>query len=228
MFFKANSYSDYCIEVFSDAQAFIQYLKANAAQTDIIITDIKLNKNYDGVDIAGRFSRTYPQIRNIFITGLLEKAVNINNAPHTFFLVKPVDYTKIAEALEKAINSRADDYSQTLTLSLGSTIERVRQNTIVFLDSYGRQIELHFSDGRKARYYKKIGDIQKELPYNFYRAHKSFIVNFDYVKRLDKSGFLINEDLIIPIPHHKYNEAKAAYTDYLVCSTKKDEESNKK
>lgn len=215
-YFAEKEYDDCSIEQFDKAQELIDYLEDNGNTIDILITDIQLDREHDGVSIAKDCLRVYPHIRVIFITGLLEKAASINDSRHIFFLVKPVDSEKIAEGLEKAIDSRTFDYSDALVLSSHGVIERISPEEIVYIDSYGRQLTVHCADGRKTVFYKKMSDIAAQLPDNFCRCHKSYIINMDYAAHLEYDGFYLNKDTAVPVSRHKYSEVKDIYTNYLL------------
>ena len=70
------------------------------------------------------------------------------------------------------------------------------------------------SERRYHTIYKKLDEIQEELPPYFLRCHQSYLVNMNYIKRADKEFELVTGD-IISIRQRDLKRIRSVYLDYL-------------
>lgn len=217
LYFEKNYNGNFSIMEFKSAKSLTSWVERFGDTLDILILDIQLDGNADGITLAQKYSQKYNQIKTIFITGFIEKASEICEAPFLYFLLKPLDEKKLTRALEKAVCRIQEEARTALALTSGGEVHRIAPQEIIYIESNGRQIKIHFSNGLDSVYYKKISEIAGELPSCFYRCHNSYIVNLDYVEKLEWDGFLIrNTKEKIPVPRHKHTEAKEQYLLYLI------------
>lgn len=201
---------------FSSAKGLTSWVEHFGATLDILILDIQLENNADGISLAKQYAQKYNQIKTIFITGYIERAAEICEAPFLYFLLKPLSMEKLVRALDKAISTIGEEACSALSLASVGEIHRILPDKITYIESSGRQIIIHFFDGVQSAYYKKISSIVEELPSCFYRCHNSFIVNLNYVYKLESDGFLLRKtEEKIPVPRHKHAVVKAHYMHFL-------------
>lgn len=81
-------------------------------------------------------------------------------------------------------------------------------NAILYIQSSGHEIEIHCID-KVVKYTKKISELMKELPENFYRIHRSYIINTYYLTSIScyEAEILICNTKI-PIPAINYGQVK--------------------
>lgn len=54
-------------------------------------------------------------------------------------------------------------------------------------------------------------------PYkNFYRPHRSYLINLEYVQNLSSRAITMASRAEILLPRGKYNEVKNAYLEYML------------
>lgn len=70
------------------------------------------------------------------------------------------------------------------------SVKIVRAADVTHCKGAGDYVELHLADGRSVLHGGTLGDLEQELPANFLRVHRSFIVNTAFVRKLtrDASG----------------------------------------
>lgn len=55
-------------------------------------------------------------------------------------------------------------------------------------------------------------DLQEQLPSNFYRIHRSFCVNADYVAKIERYCVTLVTGEVLPIPKMRYTQIREALT----------------
>lgn len=83
----------------------------------------------------------------------------------------------------------------------------IPHRSILYFQSDLKYVIIHLKNKNPERIYTKLSDIERSLDNNFLRIHKSFILNTDYVSRIDKSNKTIHlkngEELPISDVHYK-------------------------
>lgn len=62
---------------------------------------------------------------------------------------------------------------------------------------------------------KSLKDMEKELHFPFYRVHKSYIINFDYLKDINHLELTLTTSEIIKISRGKLKDIQQSYYDYI-------------
>ena len=63
--------------------------------------------------------------------------------------------------------------------------------------------------------YSTLKDFSKNLPVNFLKVHKSFIVNMNHITAFKPHKFIVSNSREIPVPMKKYAKITEQYTHYI-------------
>ena len=79
-----------------------------------------------------------------------------------------------------------------------------------------RTLLFHLADGKTLESIGTLDELAGRLePYgNFLRAHRSYLINLDYVRQLSTRAVTMACQAEIPIPRGRYNELKNAFLEY--------------
>ena len=80
-------------------------------------------------------------------------------------------------------------------------------------DEGGMHSILHTAD-ENIEIFDKVIDLAKAYPHLFLRCHQSYLVNLDYVDKLEDSCFYMRDGQMIPISRNFYKLSKNAYYHY--------------
>ena len=127
-------------------------------------------------------------------------------------LKKPITKDKLLKVFNKIFDKQNDKY---LLLKTGKEICKIPIKDIVYIESFGRIVEIHLINNVKKPFYNKISNIIDLLPNNFIRTHKSYIVNLNKVKKYNKKEITMDNNTIIPISRLKYSEINNKITNYI-------------
>ncbi|MFZ5392591.1 MAG: LytR/AlgR family response regulator transcription factor [Patescibacteria group bacterium] len=174
-----------------------------------------------GIDLAQKIIRDFPTIIIVFVTAYDEYAVKAFELNAIDYLLKPTDPKRLQVTINKIKNQIEKKKTQLLlpakidstNLFIGGKITAFGTNPN---DRYIFQLKdlTHFAaegplvfannhqkDSKRVNY--NLQDLEKNLPDNFLRTHKSFIVNLDYISRMylwQKSNYQLELTNQITIP----------------------------
>ena len=101
-----------------------------------------------------------------------------------------------------------------LCLKGGGTNFYIDASMVLYIETVGAKSILHFLDKNITVNYK-IGALEKLFPDYFYRAHRSFLININYVMAIERYYITMSNGQIIPVPEKRYNEVKRVLEDKM-------------
>lgn len=80
----------------------------------------------------------------------------------------------------------------------------------------GRKLLFHLENGAVLDSAGSLDDLAGQLMQysNFFRPHRSFLVNMEYIQNISSRSIKMVNDAEIPIPHGKCSEIKNTYMEY--------------
>ena len=160
---------------------------------DILLLDIQMpGKN--GMEAAEELRRKNKKAIIIFVTALDDFVFQAFDVGAFHYLVKPFDDRKFAEVLQKAVEQFEDRNRQegadkkgkmpSLMVTTGGKHVAVNLEDIVYAEVFDRKVILHTMDA-DIEYYGKMKELEEKAGDEFYRTHRSFLVNFDFIRKYD-------------------------------------------
>ncbi len=154
---------------------------------DIILMDIYL-PDMKGIDIIDEFE-SLPYI--IFLTSSDEHAVRAFEIGAVDYVIKPFDDERLNIALDRAIGKiRQHNKDKLFTTTTGITLKegtkyfRIHFNKIKYLSAHDRFTVVH-TEEESLKTDKYLSFYETKLPPGFYRIHKQFIVNIDFLDYIE-------------------------------------------
>lgn len=182
---------------------------------DIVLLDIYM-EGLSGIDTARKLRATGRECDICFITISTDHALESYRLKALDYLVKPVDREAVDGFLARALKHISQS-SRYITISVNHSLQRVFIKNILWVNSANHVTYLHTKqDVRKT--WHTLQDYGRWLDSPpFYRISRSFLVNFDEVRRMEEEFLLMTDGSTVPLPlHHHYRQlAKEMYRDYL-------------
>lgn len=101
------------------------------------------------------------------------------------YLINPLSELEIRKLCLKYKKKQTQEKNTTLCLKSYKDYQYINTDQILFLKADNNTTNFHFSDGSIISAYKTLKIFENALPSNFLRIHKSYIVNKDYVRRIN-------------------------------------------
>ncbi|WP_223664106.1 LytR/AlgR family response regulator transcription factor [Pseudobacillus badius] len=162
---------------------------------DLVIADINLPK-LNGVDAIKKCISFQPHLKFIFVTGYEDFAVEAFNISAVDYIVKPVEMTRIYQALEKAehvirgaLHTEKSPIRQSKTLCVKSegSFYYIKQADVYFIEKAGKKCFIH-TKNKTYEVYENIANILQTLGDQFYLSHRSNIINLEAVSHVTQKN----------------------------------------
>lgn len=146
---------------------------------DILLLDIAMEP-LNGMELAKKLRARGDDSKIIFITSYQQYAIEAYDVQAFHYLVKPVDIEKLEEILLKIYNLIGKEDKQAMVIHQGAIVKKVSFEKILYLEVMNRKIYLH-KNRETIPFYGKLSELEPTLPKEFFRCHRSYIVNFAHV-----------------------------------------------
>jgi DNA-binding LytR/AlgR family response regulator len=181
----------------------------NKHQVDLVFLDIEM-PNLTGLDLV-KTVENIPQF--IFTTAYPQHALEGFELNATDYLVKPIPFQRFLKAvsrakekytLEQSIATQSNTSSEENNIDfifVKSEYENIKVNVqdIEYIEGLKDYIKIHLKDQAKSLLtLSSFKAILEKLPSNFIRTHRSYIINIDCIRALQKTKVVIN-NIRIPI-----------------------------
>ena len=185
---------------------------------DVIFMDIEWNlPNSNGTHFAAKMNERNPEIQIIYVTAYNDRfsqAIFWEPTNLCGYLVKPVKEDNLTVLLDKAKRNIARIKKDKLVIQYKGVTETLHRNHIIYVESKAHTLFIHTLT-EKITVYDKLDEYEKKLRDSFVRIHKSYLVNMDYVKRIESLEVTLKTEEILPASKSRVQEAKNKYFKYM-------------
>ena len=170
---------DMVLRIFERGETLIKDFKENDSAYDIIFLDIKM-ENINGIDTTRNIRKINTDVLIAFLTSHEEFAKDGYEVNAFRYLSKPIREDKLIECIENA--KKICDGAKKIIIKYKDEEIILKATNIIYLEAQNKDIYIHTRDNvyvqkNNLSYYENQ---LKEC--GFFRVHRSFIVNFNYVK----------------------------------------------
>ena len=184
----------------SNAFEAMEALKNNSV--DIMLLDIQM-PDLTGLELVKSLDKK-PAV--IFTTAYSEYAVDAFSLAVSDYLLKPFDFPRFIQAINKAIGhvpskpdnapepvadtiSKSNDF---ITVKADYKLYKINYDDLMFIEGQHEYVTFHTAQRRITALFA-LKDLEEILPKDrFVRVHKSYIVSFKQIQELDKSDVTVN------------------------------------
>ena len=163
---------------FDDAESYL------SEQTpDLLLLDLNLHGS-DGFDLLKQLSAE--SFQTIIVSAYAEKAITAFEFGVLDFVAKPFTFERLQQAILRFTESNrfAANAAKQLAVKKTSGLELVRVDELVFVKADGHYTELHTQDDKSHLHDKPIDKLEKLLPENFCRIHRSYLVDLSQARKI--------------------------------------------
>lgn len=174
-----------------------QILQEIDQEQSVYFLDIDLHSDLNGLELASAIRNTDTHGYIIFITTHDEMAFE------TFkYQVAALDFilkdqgnlkeniVRVFQTIRQQLMIDADD-NDTIAIKLNDRILYINLKTLVYIETLSNHKLVLHAQNKESVITGDLKALERRLPNNFFRAHKSFLVNLDYIDYVDKNQNLI-------------------------------------
>ncbi|CEI72663.1 MULTISPECIES: LytR/AlgR family response regulator transcription factor [Romboutsia] len=185
---KESGYVDYIKKVKNGIEA-IEFIKSE--KIDLLIIDIDMPYK-NGIETAKEITSIDKDIHIIFVTGFSDYSLESFKVHPVDFIVKPFTRDKIIDSVNIAIDhinshklAKTNFIDDTLFVyKIRKQIHMLNFDDIVMFEKNSRAINLYTKDHDIIKFYENFDDLEKRIPPNFFKSHKSYIVNLKLIHKV--------------------------------------------
>lgn len=176
---------------------------------DITFIDVDM-RQLSGLELA-EMVNLYTTV--VFTTAFPEYALQAFDREAFDFLLKPINYERFARCIQKArrkitrpgkwVKAINDDFF-TIKSEVKGRLVKIRYDEVVYMEGCANYIHIYTTEGKHTTYLT-IREIERHLPASlFARIHRSFVVNIDFVRVIERARIkLQNGESIMMGDHYK-------------------------
>ncbi|MFY0935298.1 LytR/AlgR family response regulator transcription factor [Clostridioides difficile] len=198
------------LEVFNSGE---ELLERYSKDTDILLLDIQMGQ-INGIDTARKVRVLDDKVEIIFITALIEYALEGYEVRAYRYLIKPVKYNNLKDNIINCIKE-VDIKNKYIVVKVQGSQTKLNVNEIAYIEVQKETITIHTLN----EVYKINGtmsNIEKEIDCSrFFRCHKSFLVNLEHVKSIKQYVAILENSKEVPVSRYRFKETKDKFFDLI-------------
>lgn len=189
-------------------------LLGSGKDIDILFLDIQM-KQLNGIETARKIrSKGYKGFL-IFITVLKEMVFQSFEVQPFDYLLKPIKYDDFQKTMERLLLSMKSADKENLLIQRGSESSIVSFGEIIFCEIIDRKVYLHLKSAEVIDYYDRIENLEMKLDNRFFRCHRSYLINLQYLISY-KNGFAhMVENHQVPVSRLRSKEFSNVILQYM-------------
>jgi DNA-binding LytR/AlgR family response regulator len=191
---------------------------------DLAIIDIELmdkkRQMVDGVQVAKQLQLKSPITQVIFVSSFISHCTDVYDVAHIYFIPKKSIEENFPRAFKKATAAISELDKKVLLVKNRDIITKVRYCDILYIENDARKIKVKTVAGVEETY-ESIDKLGQTLDERFVHCHKSFIVNMDFVKYMEKKAFHLKTGEVVFISQTKFADTKDKFISYMQSSLKR-------
>ncbi len=213
------------VEVLASCKDVPEAVKAiHKYKPDVVFLDIEM-PGYSGFELLDFFDEQQVGFKIVFVTAYSDYSLRAFEIAAVDYILKPVRPDHIARALKKigmdnhSQQEEAEHYrvlkenmhhpqEKKIVLQTAETIYIVRLDDILYMQADGSYTRIHTQSHGVLTITKKLIDFEYlESAGSFLRSHRSYIVNLNHIKKVDKKDFILimNDDSEVYLAQDKKN-----------------------
>jgi len=159
--------------------------------------------SFDFVHELNQYVKNTPHL--IAISATKDSAYDAMKLNFIDYLLTPLSELDIRKAILKFQKNHTAKKKSTLCIKSYKDYQYIDTKDILFLKADNNTTEFHLKGEKIINAYKTLKVFQNKLPKNFLRIHKSYVVNTEYVTRINygKLTCTIKSNILCTVPFTK-------------------------
>lgn len=192
---------------FTNGVSAANWLEKHPGEMELLFLDVEM-KPVDGIKTAERIRTFDRDIFLVFVTGYEEFALRGYQVNAADYVIKPAKKERMAALLDRVRRDLEARSGAVFAFRSPDGICQIPYSRIRYFYSERRLVHV-ICGAEDIPFYGKLSDLEKALPHRFVRIHNRYIVNADWVERLNGNK-VIAGGVELPVSRSMKLEAAAS------------------
>lgn len=189
------------------------FLEQYPGRLDLVFLDIEM-KYVDGVQTARRLREFDEQVQILFVTRMIQYALEGYSVDAVDFLVKPIRYPVFCSRMDRVMRKIQTNMPRFLTTKQGREEVRCPVQGITYVEALNKKTILHRKGQEPLFLSEPLAALEKKLEEEpFFRCHKAFLVNLNHIQNIGASEVIV-DGVAIPVSKYRKKEFWEALANY--------------
>lgn len=185
-------------------------LSERAGELDLIFLDVRMNE-LDGFETAEILRKNGFSGCLIFVTVMKDDVYKAFDYGAFDYLVKPLSEKSFRHTMERYFRSL--DNEKTLVITRKNEQLMIKTAEILYCEIINRKIDLRLLNGNVIEYYCRITELESKLGNDFFRSHRSYLVNLKHISSCNSSEITLSDGSKIPLARSRRADLMSALMD---------------
>lgn len=181
---------------------------------DILFLDVCM-KDMNGMELAHAVRKFDRKVQIVFLTGKTEYVFEGYEIGAVRYLVKPVEESELAKALDACMEKWEDSRDDYLTIRYHGENLRLSRSGIIFVRVEGHYLQMRTTD-RVYEWKASLKEMMEKLdPKRFVMANRSVVVNLEFVDKITREECILENGETIAVSRGAYGPLNEAFMRYF-------------
>ena len=204
-YLEESGASGYQVFRFSSGRALLE----KAGSFDVTFLDIQMAQP-NGMETARLLREQGDRSLLIFVTVLREWVFDAFQVEAYDYLLKPLDDSRFRRTMDRVRRALEQKVEKRLVVRQGAACEVIPLSELLYCEVLGRKLYLHKSGGEVTEYYGRLAELEHQVDGRFFKCHRSYLVNLDYVRGCRDGQVLLFGGEAIPLSRLRERELAQA------------------
>ena len=208
-YMQGKNRTDYSLNTFRGGRALLE-----GGGYDVVFLDIRMEQP-DGMETARLLRQRDSRCLLVFVTVLREYVFDAFSVEAYDYLLKPLDSARFAGTMDRVLRALEQRTAGEIVIQRGSGCEVIPLAGLVYGEVLGRKVYLHRADGTVTDYYDRLENLERRVDSRFFRCHRSYLVNLDYVRGCRDGQAALAQGERIPVSRLRERELTQALLRHM-------------
>lgn len=213
----SNQLRDVCLNIGQpvslDLYESAEALLASEKPFDVLFLDIQMGA-VSGLDAARQLRERHQNFCLVFLTSMVQYAVDGYDFHAFAFLTKPVSTERLTEKMVQIIAYVQSKKEEPLLLRSGPNLISLSSDGIQYIEVMNHTTRIILSSDQVTCSIPLERLLQQLPSHKFFRCHKSYVVNFRAVRVLGQSDLLMENGDTVPVSKHRRSAMLTAFARF--------------
>ena len=181
---------------------------------DLILMDIELDNNVNGIELAREIRKYSRDIKIIFVSNYNKYLINGYKAKADAYWLKPVAQIEFNNDIDEL--SWEYIYNNAGFYDIRYSSKKIYYHEITYIEMNARKLHIHLVDGNTFVNNDSLLKWEEKLmEYPFSQPHRSFLVNLEQIQTFNKKEIILNSGERLQITDVYFDKFRKDYIRYL-------------